>query len=195
VLNAMKKVAQAFLLLTLGACRGATPLDLSTEFKETPFRYLPGVQLGMTGRRLHSVRPAAAYAPYLGLQERIRGYTVSYQFPTSKVESSGTDVGPNDALQGIFITETFVSRDIAEKSWHDKVREVSSAKRAPDVCETFPTGGMQARWFSGKTTFAIGAFPREPMAPNVGDRLIYAVSPATTMKQPPGATPIACPNS
>jgi hypothetical protein len=191
----MKKALQAVLLLTCGACGGATPSDLSTEFRETPFRHLPGVELGMTGRRLHAVRPAAAYAPYLGLQERIPGYTVSYQFPASNVESGGTDVGPNETLQGIFITETFVSREMAEKSWQDKVREVASAKRAPNVCESFPTGGMQARWFSGATALAIGAFPREPMAPNVGDRVIYAVAPAATMKQPPGATPIACPNS
>ena len=149
----------------------------------------------MTGKRLHAARPAARYAPYLGLQERIPGYTVSYQFPASMIESSTTDVGPNDTLEGIFITETFVSREMAEKSWHDKVREVASARRAPNVCESFPTGGMQARWLSGRATLVIGAFPREPMAPNVGDRVIYAIAPTATMKQPPGATPIACPNS
>ena len=191
----MKKALSAALLITLGACGGDTQSDLSSEFRETPFRYLPGVELGMTGKRLHVVRPAAKYAPYLGLQERVPGYTVSYQFPMSMVESSNTDVGPNDTLEGIFITENFVSREMAEKSWHDKVRELTAARRAPNVCERFPTGGVQARWFSGSTALAIGAFPREPMAPNVGDRVIYAIAPRATMKQPPGATPIACPTS
>jgi hypothetical protein len=185
------------IFLLAGALAGCSDAsgDLSTQFSTTPFRHLRGVELGMKGSRLHQIRPAARYAPYLGLQERITGYTVSYQFPTTTTESAATDVGPNETLEGIFITETFVSREAAEKSWRDQVRELTSARRAPNACESFPSGGLQARWFSGKNVLAIGVFPREPMAPNVGDRVIYALAPKTTMKQPAGPATIACPTS
>ncbi len=179
---------------TLSACAEAAS-DLSTEFSTTPFRHLRGVELGMKGRRLHEIRPAAKFAPYLGLQERIPGYTVSYQFPYSTTESNATDVGPDESLEAIFITETFVSREQAERSWHEEVREVSAARRAPNNCESFPTGGMQARWFSSNDVLVIGVFPREPMAPTVGDRVIYAFAPRENMKQPAGATPVTCPTS
>jgi hypothetical protein len=180
------------LAMTISGCADVTS-DLSTQFSTTPFRHLRGVELGMKGRRLHEIRPAATYAPYLGLQERIPGYTVSYQFPYSTTESNATDVRPNDILEGIFITETLVSLELAEQKWREEVRKVVSARRAPNSCEAFPTGGMQARWFAGDNVLAIGAFPREPMAPTVGDRVIFGLAPRETMKQPAGATPIACP--
>jgi hypothetical protein len=153
------------------------------------------VELGMTGKRLHGLRPEAKYAPYLGLQERIPGYTISYQFPTTMEESKATDVGPQDQLQGVFISQVFDSMEKAQSTWRDQVNAVSSTHRAPTVCESFPTGGMQARWIAGKKVLAIGAFPREPMAPTVTDRVVYAIASAEDMKQPPGATKIACPNS
>jgi hypothetical protein len=177
------------------ACMDSGQSDLSADFKETPFRYLRGVELGMTATRLHALRPEAKYAPYLGLQERIPGYTVSYQFPTTMMESSATDVAPNDKLEGVFISEMFDSMEKAESTWRARVHAVSSSHRAPSVCETFPTGGMQARWFAGKNALSIGAFPRERLAPTVTERVIFALSPVENMKQPAGATKIACPNT
>jgi hypothetical protein len=176
------------------ACVDAGPADLATDFRETPFRYLRGVELGMTAKRLHALRPAARFAPYLGLQERLPGYVVSYQFPTS-MDAAVSDVAPNDQLDGVFITETFDSMEKADSAWRDGVRAVSSNHRAPSVCDTFPAGGMQARWFAGKRVLAIGAFPRERLAINVTDRVIYAISPTETMKQPAGATKTACPKT
>ncbi len=176
-------------------CADSGQSDLSTDFKETPFRYLRGVDLGMTASRLHALRPGAKYAPYLGLQEQIPGYTVSYQFPTTTMESSATDVAPNDKLEGVFISELFDSMEKAESTWSATVSAVSSSHRAPSVCETFPTGGTQARWFAGKNVLAIGAFPRERLAPRVTDRVIFALSLAETMKQPAGATKVACPKT
>lgn len=176
------------------ACAGSGPSDLSSTFPDTPFRYLRGVELGMAGTRLHALRTGAKYAPYLGLQERIPGFTVSYQFPTTMMQSSATDIGPDDELEGIFISEVFSSPDKAESKWAEVVRAVSSRDRAPNVCESFPTGGKQARWFTGKQILAIGVFPREPLAPTVTDRIVYAISTADVMKQPSGATKIACPN-
>lgn len=149
----------------------------------------------MTGQRLHALRPAAKYAPYLGLQERIPGYVVSYQFPTTMMESSATDVGADDQLQGVFISEVFEALGKAESTWRESVRAVSATHRAPGICESFPAGGMQARWFAGKRVLAIGAFPRERLAPTVTDRVVYAISTAENMKQPPGATKIACPTT
>jgi hypothetical protein len=168
---------------------------LSSQFAETPFRFLRGVELGMTGERLHALRPAAKYAPYLGLQEQIPGFTVSYQFPTGTAESAATDVGPNDRLEGVFISERFDSMEKAEAMWRQKVSAVASDHRAPTICESFPTGGMHARWIATDHVFAIGAFPQEPMAPTVQHRVIYALSPRGTMKQPPGATKIPCPTT
>jgi hypothetical protein len=185
--------------LLIAACVAAAGCadrsDLSVQLKATPFRHIPGVELGMTGKQLHLLRPAAKYAPYLGLQERLQGFIVSYQFPTSMTESKTTDVGSDEPLEGVFITEQFDSLEKAELSWRAKIREISETRKAPSLCETFPSGGKQARWFSGKMAFAVGVFPKEPMAPAVGDRVIYAVSPRETMKQPPGATKVACPNS
>ena len=114
--------------LALG-CADNAPADLSTDFPETPFRYLRGVELGMTGKKLHGLRPEAKYAPYLGLQEQIPGYTVSYQFPTTMMESSATDVAPNDKLEGVFISELFDSMKKAESTWAETVRAVSSRPR------------------------------------------------------------------
>jgi hypothetical protein len=186
-------VLTALCLVAASGC--ADDSDLSVQLKATPFRHIPGVELGMTGKQLHLLRPAAKYAPYLGLQERIQNFIVSYQFPTSMSDSKAADVSPDDQLQGVFITEQFDSIDKAESLWKDKIREISSTRHAPGICESFPTGGKQARWFYGTMTFAVGVFPKEPMAPNVGDRVIYAVSPTETMKQPAGATKVACPTS
>jgi hypothetical protein len=163
-----------------------------SQLKDTPFRFLPGVELGMTGSRLHALRPAARYAPYLGLQEQIPGFVVSYQFPTGTAESAATDVGANDRLEGVFITERFDSMEKAMAVWMEKVRAVASDYRTPTICESFPRG-MHAKWIEGDHVFAIGAFPQEPMAPSVPHRIIYALSPRATMKQPPGATQISCP--
>ena len=181
------------LCLAIAAC--ADESDLSIQLKATPFRHIPGVELGMTGRELHLLRPAAKYAPYLGLQERIQGFIVSYQFPTSMSDSKSSDVAPGDQLNGVFITEQFDSMEKAEAMWRDKVREITSTRRAPTTCDSFPGGGKQARWLSEKTAFVLGVFPTEPMAPGVGDRVIYAVSPSETLKQPAGATKTACPTS
>jgi hypothetical protein len=177
------------------ACAENGPSDLSSAFPATPFRYLRGVELGMSGNRLHALRTEAKYAPYLGLQERIPGFTVSYQFPTTMMQSSATDIGPDDKLEGVFISEVFSSLDKAEGKWAESVRAVSSSNRAPSACESFPSGGKQARWFSGKQILAIGVFPKEPLAPTVTDRVVYAISTADVMKQPSGATKIACPNN
>jgi hypothetical protein len=177
------------------ACADSGPSDLSTDFPETPFRYLRGVELGMSGNRLHALRTEAKYAPYLGLQERIPGFTVSYQFPTTMMQSSATDIGPDDKLEGVFISEVFTSLVKAEAKWAESVRAVSSRHRASAICESFPSGGKQGRWATGKKILAIGVFPREPLAPTVTDRVVYAISTADVMKQPPGATKITCPNS
>ena len=176
------------------ACADPGQKDLSTEFSETPFRYLRGVQVGMTAQRLHAVRPAARYAPYLGLQERLPGYIVSYQFAMSIADSSQTDVPSNDRLEGVFITEMFDSMEKAEASWREGVARVASSHRAPTSCESFPAGGMQARWTGGGLVLAIGAFPQERIAPSITNRVIYAISPVEAMKQPAGATKVACPN-
>jgi hypothetical protein len=169
-------------------------VDLSTDFSETPFRYLRGIELGMTGKRLHELRPDARYAPYLGLQEKLPGYTVSYQLPTS-METSAKDVAPDDHLQGVFISELFESMDKAETAWRERVGAVTSRHHAPVACETFPGGGMQARWVVGTKALAIGVFPRERIAPTVTDRVVYAVSSVKSLKQPAGATKVACPGN
>jgi hypothetical protein len=182
-------------MVALGiACAGSGDSDLASAFRETPFRSLPGVELGMTGKRLHAVRPGARYAPYLGLQERIPGFVVSYQFPMSTVETTATDVRPEDTLEGVFISQPFATMEEAETTWREKVRAVTSSHRAPTLCESVPNGGMQARWVSTNRVFAIGVFPQERMAP-ITNRVIYAFSQAESMKQPAGATKMACPTS
>src|ERR1043165_7201189 len=160
---------RGFLMAALAlACADLGSGELSNDFRDTPFRYLRGVDVGMTGKRLHELRPGAHYSPYLGLQERIPGFIVSYQFPTAMSETA-TDVGLQDLLQGVFITESFDSMEKAEASWREKVRAVTASHRAPDECDKFATGGMQARWITGNRMVAIGAFPKEPTAPTVMD--------------------------
>ena len=189
------QIRVVFLLMLASACADAGGSSLSSAFKETPFRFLPGVELGMTGKRLHAVRPAARYAPYLGLQERIPGFMVSYQFPTTTTETSATDVRPDDTLEGVFISQPFETMELAESTWREKVRAVSSSHRPPTACETVPSGGMQARWVSSRQVFAIGVFPHERMSPTITNRVIYAFSQVESMKQPAGATKMPCPNS
>jgi hypothetical protein len=181
-----------FLAALAGACAD-TSGELSSEFRETPFRQLRGVQLGMAGRDLQRIRPDAKYTVFLGLQERIPGYIVSYRFPSAMADSA-RNVEPNDKLLGVFITQMFETEAAAADEWRKQVSALSSSRRKPDICETFAAGGMQARWFSGKIGLAIGVFAREPVAPNVGPRVIYAVSPSEALKQPEGARPMVCPN-
>lgn len=182
-------------LLCLAACVSEDALDLSMQFKETPLRQIPGVQLDMPARELKRLRPAATYAPYLGMQERVPGYVISYQFPGSERDDANASVPDNDKLEGIFVTQSFESMEKAEALWREKIREVARAHRAPTACESFSPGGTQARWVRGKQTLAIGVFPKEPLAPTVGDRVIFAISGTATLKQPAGAKPVACPNS
>lgn len=187
--------SRLFLLLLVAACSDSNSADLSASLGETPFRQLRGVRLGMTGRELHSTRPQAKYSPYVGLQEEIPGYNVTYQFLSATSESRDSDIDPADRLGGVFITQSFPSDDAAARSWTDAVSSFAKARRSPDSCERFPEGGMQARWSAGDVIVAVGAFPREPNAPNVGPRVIFAVSPKESMKQPKGGSPIACPTS
>lgn len=147
----------------------------------------------MTGAELRRLRPATKFTPYLGLQERLPAQVVSYQFESAL--NDVPDIDAKDRLQGVFITQMFVSDAAATEFWRDRLRALSDDKRPPNSCEQFPTGGMQARWLSGNMAFAIGVFPQEPAAPHMGPRVIFAVSPRATLKQPAGATPIACPNS
>lgn len=181
------------LALLFAAGCADTNEDLSMQLRETPFRQLPGVHLGMTGRQLHATRPQARYAPYIGLQEKLPGYMVSYDFESAKDDSPGADVDPLDVLRAIFITQPHETDQATATAWAAVTRAVADDRRAPDSCERFPAGGVQARWFSGNAVVVIGAFPREPNAPNVGPRVIFAVSPREAMKQPDGGTPIPCP--
>lgn len=189
------KSCYPLIALCLVACISDDAMDLSMQFRETPFRQIPGVQLEMTAKHLRGLRPAARFSPYLGMQERLPGYVISYSFPASIRDDSLASVPDNDKLEGIFITQTFDSMEKAETLWREKVGEVASRHRAPSSCETFPTGGTQARWFGGKQTLAIGVFPKEPLAPTVGDRVIFAISGADNLKQPAGGKKVACPNS
>ena len=188
----MKSFSPLFAVLLAG-CLGADATDLSMQLSETPFRQLPGVALGMTAVRLHQLRPNAKYSPYFGMQEALPGYTVSYQFPSAVSDAKDADVAPLDELEGVFVTEMFDSMETAETKWRETVVALTRRRREPDLCERFSAGGMQARWAAGKTAIAIGAFPREPIAPAIGNRVVYAVSPINTMKQPPGATKMECP--
>ena len=189
------KSYRLLVLLCLAACMSEDTMDLSMQFKETPFRQVPGVQLDMMAKQLRSLRPAAKYLPFVGMQERLPGYVVSYSFPGSERDDANASVPDNDKLEGVFITQTFESMEKAEALWREKVRAVSSSHRAPTSCETFPTGGTQARWVGGNQTLAIGVFPKEPLAPTVGDRVIFAISGTVSLKQPAGATKVACPNT
>ena len=179
----------------LVACAGADASELSMQFPETPFRQLRGVALGMGGKDLHRLRPAATYQPYGGLQERIPGFFITYSMPTAVNESPDADVTNLDRLQAVFISEMFDALGPAEAKWRDKVGEITAARGAPNGCESFPTGGTQARWEIGGNTFVIGVFPREPMAANVGPRIVYAISSTDAFKQPAGGTAVACPTS
>jgi hypothetical protein len=176
------------------ACSGADVTELSMQLPQTPFRQLRGVELGMGGKDLHRLRPAATYQPYGGLQETIPGYFITYSMPTATNESRDADVTNLDRLKAVFISEMFDAVGPAEAKWRDKVREITAARGAPDGCETFPTGGTQARWEVGKNTFVIGVFPREPMATTVGPRIVYAISQTESFKQPEGGNAVACPN-
>jgi hypothetical protein len=183
-----------FLLCVVMFATGcAEQSSLSTDFSATPFRQLRGVELGMTGAELRRLRPTTKFTPYLGLQERLPGQVVSYQFESAMNDVA--DIDAKDRLQGVFITQMFESDAAATSFWRERVRALSDDRRAPDSCEQFSTGGMQARWLSGRMAFAIGVFPREPAAPHVGPRVIFAASPKATLKQPAGATTITCPNS
>ena len=189
------KSYRPLVLLCLAACMSEDTTDLSMQFKETPFRHVPGVHLEMMAKQLRALRPAAKYLPFVGMQERLPGYVVSYTFPGSERDDANASVPDNDKLEGVFITQTFESMEQAETLWREKVREVAGNHRAPTSCETFPTGGTQARWVGGAQTLAIGVFPKEPHAPTVGDRVIFAVSGTANLKQPAGGTKVACPNS
>jgi hypothetical protein len=120
------------------------------------------------------------------------GYIVSYQFPSS-LDDKAQGVDAEDHLTAVFITEMFDSIQNADAAWREKVIAVSSDRKAPTACESVVGGGKQARWVSGKTVFAIGVFPRETSTKNVGDRVLYVLSPVAAFKQLPGAVAISCP--
>lgn len=184
------------LLLGLGliACAGEGT-DLASQFPETPFRQLPGVDIGMTGKQLKSLRPAAQFAPYLGMQERIPGYVVSYAFSGSMNESKDATIRDEDRLEGVFISQPFVTFEEAERTWREKVIEVTGRHRAPGSCDTFAAGGQQARWHGGKRTLTLGVFPTEKSSPSIGNRVIYAFQPTSELRPLQGATKTACPAS
>jgi hypothetical protein len=190
----MKAARLILLAVALSGCANDSR-ELSTQFSETPFRQLRGVELGMMGKQLQAARPAARYAPYLGLQETIPGHIVSYQFPSAMNDNPEKAVAPADRLLGVYITRNYESEEAATAAWRAAVIDVAKGRRKPDLCESFAAGGRQARWFAGKMALAIGAFPREPAAPHVVDRVIYAVSPMDGLKQPVGATKIECPTT
>jgi hypothetical protein len=181
-------------LLTLGliACTGDAT-DLASQFPETPFRQIPGVEIGMTGKRLQSLRPAAKYSPYLGMQEAIPGYVVSYSFPGSQNDSKDAAIGEQDKLEGVFISQPFTTKEDAEKTWREKVIELTERHRAPSSCDSLAAGGLQARWRGGTNTLSLGVFPVEAMSPAIGNRVIYAFQPTSQLRPLDGVVKISCP--
>src|SRR5262245_29319181 len=129
--KAMKRHFLLALLIAAGC--GDSSSDLSVRLSETPFRQLPGVRLGMTGRELHAARPRARYAPFLGLQEDIPGYKVSCQFQSAVADSAGSDIDPRDPLGGVFITQSLQSDDAAARAWAEAAATLSKSRRAPDL--------------------------------------------------------------
>lgn len=191
----LKAIRLIALVSVLAACSAPEPTGLPAQFRETPFRHLKGVELGMPAARLRATRPAAKYAAYMGMEERIPGYSVGYKF--SNAVSDGADAKLADAavLEGIYIYEEFVSRDDADKAWYDKVREVSAGHRAPTGCLSLPSGGRQARWATDKSVFVIAAYPRDPTDQRVADRVVYGLALLNKVPQPQGATTITCPTT
>ena len=111
--------APLFLVLGAAALLAAcadTSSEPSMQYRQTPFRQLPGIDLGMTAQRVHELRPNIKYTPFLGVQERMGEYIVSYQFPSS-MDDKAQGVDPNDHLGGVIITEMFASPEQAEAGW------------------------------------------------------------------------------
>lgn len=167
--------------------------DLATEFRETPLRMLPGVQIGMQARQLKRARPVTRYAPYFGLEETIPGYQVSYRFESAVGDGADSDVSARDDLKAVYMMRPFDSDEAAASAWREQVASLISSHRAPDLCDALPAGGHQARWFSGRMVLAVGVFPKSSTSPSA--RLLYAVSPIDKLKQPEGTTSMPCPKS
>lgn len=193
----IRHVAGLFLFasLAVSACRDAPDADLSLLFGETPLRQIPGVTIGMEAKDLKRSRPAAKFSPFLGMHEDIPGYGVDYRFVAAVNDRAATDVDPTDRLAGVFVVRLFPSEGPAVDWWAEQVRGMTTARRKPDACVSFPTGGREARWYAGQMTLAIGEFPQMPNMVAGGPRVIFAVTPVKEMKQPAGAAPIACPTS
>jgi hypothetical protein len=188
----LHKILLLTLLVAPAACTDAAGNpDLATEFRETPLRMLPGVQIGMQARQLRRTRPATRYAPYLGLQESIPGYGVSYRFESAVGDAEGSDVSPRDDLKAVYMARTFDLDEAAVAAWREQVATLVSSRRAPDVCDSIPGGGRQARWLSGKQELVAGVFPAPASPPRA--RLVLVVGRMDYIKQPQGATPVPCP--
>lgn len=181
--------------LAASACSDTAGSDLSLQFRETPLRQIPGVFIGMQAKDLERSRPAAIFSPSLGLHEDIPGYGVDYRFQAAAIDHAAKDVDPADKLSGVFVVRVFPSEGAAVDWWAEQVRGMTSARRKPDACVSFPSGGREARWYGGQMTLAIGEFPPAPNMTAGGPRVIFAVTPVKEMKQPAGAAPIACPTS
>jgi hypothetical protein len=180
------------LVVTFAACTDATGNpDLATEFRETPLRMLPGVQIGMQAQQLKRARPATRYAPYLGLQESIPGYAVSYRFESAVGDGPDSDVSARDDLEAVYVTQSFDADEAALAAWRDQVTSLAASRRAPDACDSIPGGGRQARWFSGKQGLVAGVFPASSNSPRA--RLIVVVGRMEYIKEPKGTTSMPCP--
>jgi hypothetical protein len=188
-----KRLFSLIALAAAAACMGSggNP-DLATEFRDSPLRLLPGVQLGMQARDLRRARPEARYSAYLGLQERIPGYRVGYRFASAMRDTQDTVVNDRDDLLAVYMTRDFDATEPALALWNEQVANLTAKKRKPESCEKLPSG-QQASWFAGPMALVIGMFPKTAAIPMA--RVVLVVSPTQSLTQPRGAVPMPCPTS
>ncbi|HET9425842.1 MAG TPA: hypothetical protein VFO55_10755 [Gemmatimonadaceae bacterium] len=182
-------------MLGVTACgAGAGNPDLATEFRETPLRAVPGVQIGMPVSRLKAARPNAASDGFSGMRETISGHLVAYRFRGAAAEVAG-DPAADERLLAVFVTRRLGSPGEVSSSWREQVQAVAGSKRAPDLCESLPNGGMQARWHFDRMSLVIAAVPGTAAGTTGSPRVVLAFGRANVINQPQGATPLPCPTS
>jgi hypothetical protein len=165
-------VSISLLATLLSGCAPAEQSANEIAADLPPYTDLSNVHLGMSARKLKSVRPVA-FAPYAGLQERIGRTLILYHFLTGETESwEWTPIGSlleriffkssSDSLLEVYAITQFgtdsASVDSAQAATLDRYRALVTRAGPPAECvykRDAKRRAWAAWWRRGKGSFEL----------------------------------------
>lgn len=144
------------LIIALGC---ASPEPKAPTFEAiTPFSKLTGVHMGSKAGDLKRLRPHIRVAGYVGYEEDVGAYHITYHFPGSNSEDQ--EVPSSSRLKGVSALRTFDNNVTAMEFWKTGARHLAARMGTPR-CSSYPKfgGAGKLAWLVNETLYSLSIFP------------------------------------